>query len=248
MQRCNSSSWRILVGIVEPAISKRARDRTATLSEGLRRSLEELIVSGSLTPGERLDEMELAERFRVSRTPVREALKALAAVGLVEMGARQGLTVAAVSIGTLLEMFQLMAELEGLHARLAARRAQQEHKERLIASHERLCELLKLRDPLAFYEGNREFHEAVYDASQSEFLAEQTRTLRRRVAPYRRYVTFQPGRMAATIPEHQRILDAILSADGDEAQRAARDHVNLLGDNLADFIAALPPGMTKRSA
>lgn len=236
------------MGTVESVTSKRARDRSATLSEGLRRSLEEMIVSGTLKPGERLDEMELAERFKVSRTPVREALKALAAVGLVEMGARQGLTVAAVSIGTLLEMFQLMAELEGLHARLAARRARQEHKDRLTSTHQRLCELLKLNDPLPFYDVNREFHEAIYDASQSEFLAEQTRTLRRRVAPYRRYVTFQPGRMAATIPEHQRILDAILSADGDAAQRAARDHVNLLGDNLADFIAALPPGMTKRSA
>lgn len=233
---------------IETTLSKRVRDRSATLSEGLRRSLEEMIVSGKLEPGQRLDEMELAEQFKVSRTPVREALKALAAVGLVEMGARQGMTVSAVSIGTLLEMFQLMAELEGLHAKLAARRARQEHKDRMSQAHERLVELLKLRDPVLFYDVNREFHEAIYDASQSEFLAEQTRTLRRRVAPYRRYVTFQPGRMAATIPEHQRILDAILNADGDEAQRAARDHVNLLGDNLADFIASLPPGMTKRSA
>lgn len=237
------------MGDIESATAKPAnRDRSATLSEGLRRSLEEMIVSGALQPGERLDEMEIANRFNVSRTPVREALKALTAVGLVEMGPRQGLTVAAVSIGTLLEMFQLMAELEGLHARLAARRARQDHKERLKAVHKQLCEVLKRGDPQLFYDVNREFHEVIYDASQSEFLAEQTRTLRRRVAPYRRYVTFQPGRMTATIAEHQLILDAILNADGDTAQRAARDHVNLLGDNLADFIASLPPGMTKKSA
>jgi DNA-binding GntR family transcriptional regulator len=237
------------MGDIESVTGKRSsRDRSATLSEGLRRSLEEMIVSGSLKPGERLDEMHIADRFKVSRTPVREALKALAAVGLVQMGPRQGLTVAAVSIGTLLEMFQLMAELEGLHARLAARRAGHEHKKRLETAHERLCDVLKRNDPQLFYDVNREFHEAIYDASQTEFLAEQTRTLRRRVAPYRRYVTFQPGRMVATISEHRRILDAILNADGDAAQRAAREHVNLLGDNLADFIASLPANMTRQSA
>jgi DNA-binding GntR family transcriptional regulator len=167
---------------------------------------------------------------------------------LVEMGARQGLTVAAMSIGTILEMFQLMAELEGLHAKLAARRARLDQKQKLVATHDRLCEVLKLRDVQLFYDVNREFHEAIYEASQSEFLAEQTRTLRRRVAPYRRYVTFQPGRMNATIPEHMRILQAILDADGEAAQRAARDHVNLLGEDLADFIASLPPELTRQSA
>lgn len=224
------------------------RDRSETLSEGLRRSLEDLIVSGALKPGERLDEMDLAARFKVSRTPVREALKALAARGLVEMGSRQGLTVAAISIPMLLEMFQLMAELEGLHARLAARRARPEHKEQLKAAHVQLCDVLSKDDPQLFYEVNREFHEAIYDASQTEFLADQTRALRSRVAPYRRYVTFQPGRMAATIGEHEQILNAILKADGEAAHKAARDHVNLLGDNLADFIASLPPGLTKSSS
>lgn len=235
--------------IAEAGSAKRTNpERSTTLAEGLRRSLEEMIVSGALKPGERLDEMEIANRFKVSRTPVREALKSLTALGLVEMGGRQGLTVAAVSIGTLLEMFQLMAELEGLHAKLAARRALQHHKDRMIAAHEQLREALKRGDPQVFYDINREFHEAIYDASQSEFLADQTRSLRRRVAPYRRYVTFQPGRMTATITEHQLILDAIMGADGEKAQRAARDHVNLLGDNLADFIASLPPEMTKKSA
>ena len=222
------------------ALKPGTRDRSATLSEGLRRSLLSEIVSGALKPGDRLDETNLASRFKMSRTPVREAMKALVAAGLVEMRGRQGLTVTEISIPVLLEMFQLMAELEGLHARFAARRARNEHKERLKAAHAHLIEVLAQNDPQVFYDVNREFHEAIYDASQTEYLAEQTRALRRRVAPYRRYVTFQPGRMAATIDEHALILDAILRADDEAAQRAARDHVNLLGDNLADFIASLP--------
>jgi DNA-binding GntR family transcriptional regulator len=108
--------------------------------------------------------------------------------------------------------------------------------------------VLELGDHQLFYDVNREFHDALYDAAQTEFLGEQTRALRQRVAPYRRYVTFQPGRMAATIGEHEQILRAVLSADGDAAHRAARDHVNLLGDNLADFIAALPPDMRKEAS
>ena len=127
----------------------------------------------------------------------------------------------------------------------ASRRATPNHRRAMQESHDRLIEALRQGDPGTFYDVNREFHEVIYDASQAEFVAEQTRSLRNRVAPYRRYVTFQPGRMAATIGEHERIFNAIKAADADEAQRAMRDHVNLLGDNLTDFIAALPRTMLR---
>lgn len=220
-------------------------ERTVTLAETLRRTLETRIVAGELEPGTRLDEVELAESFGVSRTPVREALRSLAAGGLVEMRSRQGAVVSTITVAMLIEMFQVMAEMEGLCARLAARRATPSHRRAMQESHDRLIEALRQGDPVTFYDVNREFHEVIYDASQAEFVAEQTRSLRNRVAPYRRYVTFQPGRMAATIGEHERILNAIKAADADEAQRAMRDHVNLLGDNLTDFIAALPRTMLR---
>ena len=92
---------------------------------------------------------------------------------------------------------------------------------------------------------NAEFHDLLYDAAHTHFLASQTRALRRRVAAYRRYVTHQPGRMAATIGEHERILEAIERADAEAAFKAASDHVNLLGDDLADFISVLPPELTQ---
>ena len=218
---------------------------TETRAESLRRSLEQQIVRGELRPGDRLDEVELAERFNVSRTPVREALHALAAAGLIEMRSRQGATVSTVSISMLLEMFQIMAELEGLCASFAARRANAAQRRNLQAIHERLVRVIQDDEPEAFYEVNREFHEAIYDASNSEFIAEQTLALRNRVSPYRRYVTFLPGRMTATLDEHERVLNAILTADSAGAQAAMRDHVTLLGDNLTDFIAAIPPSVLK---
>jgi DNA-binding GntR family transcriptional regulator len=214
-----------------------------TLSETLRAQLEEMIVDGRLKPGERLDEFELAQRFKVSRTPVREAVKALVAVGLIEVRPRQGLVVATISIPVLLEMFQMMASLEGLCAKLAARRATQAERATLREIHARLVAALADGDPARFYDINTEFHELIYDASHTQFIASQTRSLRRRVAAYRRYVTYQPGRMANTIVEHERILDALDRADAEAAFKAASEHVNLLGDDMADFIAAVPLAM-----
>lgn len=220
-----------------------ARSRSGTLSDELRDALEDMIVSGALSPGEKLDEAELAARFKMSRTPVREALKALRATGLIEIRGRQGVTVATISIPILLEMFQMMAVLEGLCAKLAARRATIAERATLREIHGRLIKTLAANDPESFYAVNSEFHDLLYDAAHTHFLAGQTRALRRRVAAYRRHVTHQPGRMAATIGEHERILDAIERADAEAAFKAASEHVNLLGDDMADFIAGLPKGM-----
>ena len=88
----------------------------------LRDVLEDDIVDGRLNPGDRLDEVNLAERFKVSRTPIREALQHLAAAGLVDVIPKRGAFVAQVSLPQLIEMFEVMAELEGMSSRLAARR------------------------------------------------------------------------------------------------------------------------------
>jgi DNA-binding GntR family transcriptional regulator len=222
----------------------RARDKSVTLSDELQDTLEDLIVSGVLKPGERLDEAELVDRFKVSRTPVREALKALAGTGFVEMRKGMGVTVATISLPVLIEMFEMTAVMEGVCAKFAARRATTEQKRGLAEVHARLTEVLQSGNHERFFEVNQEFHDALYDASNTEYLAEQTRTLRKRIGVYRRYVTYQPGRMNATIGEHQSIIDAIVRNDPQAAFEAAASHVTLLGDDLVDLIAAMPPHIT----
>jgi len=219
--------------------------RTATRATELRATLESLIVTGELAPGDRLDETEIARRFNVSRTPVREAIKALVATGLVEVRGRQGATVTQLSIAMLIEMFDLMAALEGLCTRLAARRATQGQKQALRDVHARLTAAFEAADPVAFYDINLEFHDLVYAAAHTQFLAAQTVALRLRLAPYRRRVTYQPGRMRATLDEHREIIAAIEAAEPERAMRAASEHVRLLGDQLSDFIASLPPEMLR---
>lgn len=208
--------------------------------EELRRVIEAAIINGELPPGTRLEEQELAKRYNVSRTPVRETLRLLASSGLVEMRARQGAVVATLTIPKLIEMFQVMAELEGACARLAARRTSPERLRRMTDSHQACVKALADNDPERFYEANRLFHEAIYAASNNQFLEDMTRSLRNRIAPYRRYVTYQPGRMAGSVPEHAQVLDAIAKGDGEAAYRLMRDHVNILGDRVADFISMIP--------
>lgn len=215
-------------------------DPALTLSEIVQKALEHAIFTGELKPGERLDEAELASRFKASRTPIREAFKALEGLGLVEIRQRQGVMVASLSLPVLIEMFHVMASLEGLCARFAARRATSEQKQALVDTHAALIGTLKEQDAQRFYEINAVFHDQLYAASNTEYLAEQTLALRKRVAPYRRYVTTQPGRMHATIGEHQRIIDAIQQADAQAAYDAASSHVTLLGDDMVDFIASIP--------
>jgi DNA-binding GntR family transcriptional regulator len=208
-----------------------------TLAAALHRRLEAEIADGVLDPGSRLDEQEIAQRFGVSRTPVREAFRLLAADRLVELRGRQGAMVRSIGVHTLIEMFQVMGELEGLCARLAARRIAPRQIERLREIHRRL-EAAAADGPDAFYDVNQEFHEAIYEASCNAFLAEETRKLRNRVAAYRRRVTRMPSRIGDTIREHAEVMEAIIARDPDRAHASMRAHLTLLGDNLLDFIAA----------
>ena len=93
-------------------------------------------------------------------------------------------------------------------------------------------------DHARFYDVNHEFHDALYDASNTSYVASQTRMLRKRLRIYRQYVTYHPGRMAATIVEHGAILDAIARRDAEAAFQAASSHVTLLQDDMVDLIAA----------
>lgn len=209
-------------------------------SEQIQQILESEIFSGQLAPGARLDEVELAARFNVSRTPVREALRHLAAAGLIQIRSRQPALVIALSAHKLIEMFQVMAELEALCASMAARRISATQLTELDALHNELVELSKKDQIEAFYEVNRRFHELIYEASQNVFLAEQTRALRNRIGSYRKLITNRPSRRRDTLTEHEMVLRSIMTGDEAGAAKAMRDHVNLLGEKLLDFIAVFP--------
>lgn len=208
-------------------------------SEQLGEEIEERIVTGVYPPGMRLDEQELAAAFGVSRTPIREALIQLASIGLVDIRPRRGATVPEMSADRLCEMFEVMAELESMCGRLAARRILPAELARLRDAHQACEEARDAGKPDLYYQLNEVFHRRIYEASHNGFLAEQATALHRRLRPYRRLQLRVRNRMQSSFPEHAGIVEAIVAGDGEQAASLLRAHVVVQGERFTDLVATL---------
>lgn len=205
----------------------------------LREALEDDIISGRLRPGQRLDEAGLAERFGVSRTPIREALIQLSASGLVEIKPRRGAFVLLLGPRELMESFELMAELEAACARLAAQRMSPADRKAITAAHADCEAAAAAGDDSAYYEANTRFHGAIYAATGNRVLAAETLRLQRSLQPYRRLQLKVPRRMDASFSEHGGILEALLAGNGAMAEQRLRDHVLIQGERFMSLLAIL---------
>jgi DNA-binding GntR family transcriptional regulator len=213
------------IGLVpEPAVPL-VRGSGRTLAEELRLQLADEIVRGTLEPGAALDETELARRFQVSRTPVREAIRQLAASGLIESRAHRGAVVAQPSHEHLIGMFEAMAELEALCAGLAATRITPAERHALAAAHEELRAMIQSGDPQRYHEINEAFHSTIYAGAHNSYLAVITLATRVRVQPFRRAQFRNLGRLAKSHMEHDLVVTAIMRGDREGAMRAMRDHI-----------------------
>jgi DNA-binding GntR family transcriptional regulator len=207
-----------------------------TRTEDLRLQLADDIVRGIFAPGDPLDEIGLATRYGVSRTPVREALRQLSASGLVEIRPHRGAIVTRPSETRLLEMFIVMAELEGLCAGLAAEAMSILERRELDKLHRQLGELVEIGDTTRYALANERFHGAIYAGSHNAYLAELTLGTRARLAPFRRAQFRQSGRVADSFHEHDRIVRAILASDRDGATREMRDHIGTVKEAFDRYI------------
>lgn len=208
-------------------------------SRRLSDALEEDIVYGKLAPGARLDEVTLAARFGVSRTPIREALLQLASSGMVELRPRRGALVAEVGPHRLYEMIETMAELEACCARLATRRMTEEERQAFRKLHEACRAPAAKRNSDVYFERNEKFHQALFDGSHNAFLANQARALQRRMRPYRRLQLRVGRRLADSFREHENIVEAVFAGDAEGAAEAMRTHVTVQGERFGDLVAAL---------
>jgi DNA-binding GntR family transcriptional regulator len=208
-------------------------------SEQLREIIEERIATGQYRPGMRLDEMELANEFGVSRTPIREAFMQLASSGLLDLRPRRGAMVQEISPYKLCEMFEVMAELEAMCARLAARRSTDSDHRTLLKTHNACQAAQDTNETDAFYRINEQFHRAIYAASHNSFLIETTTALQRRLSTYRRLQLRVHDRMRTSHNEHAAIIQAIIDGKGEEAAELVRKHVSVQGERFADLIASM---------
>ncbi|MEO0881356.1 MAG: GntR family transcriptional regulator [Pseudomonadota bacterium] len=211
-----------------------------TRSAEIRLVLEEEILSGLLRPGDHLNELVLGERFSASRTPIREAIRQLEAQSLVEIVPRKGAFVARISLQNLLEMFELMAELESVCARLAAERITPEQKAQLMALHADYEPLAKSpKDAERYFEVSSGFHRQIFAATQNTALAELANTTYDRLLAYRRKQLGKEHRSPQSFKEHSAVLEAILRGDGEAAAKKMRDHSGEVRGNALDLLRKL---------
>src|SRR5437762_8496070 len=136
--------------------------KSGTRAEKLREAIEESIATGAFAPGMHLEETELAQRFGVSRTPLREALIQLSSMGIVVLRPRRGAVVAEVTPQRLLEMFEVMAELEAMCGRLAARRMSDPDDAVLIGANMECEPAGSSQEPESYYHEDDQFHHCRY--------------------------------------------------------------------------------------
>ncbi len=211
---------------------------TSRTADKIKEEIEQLIVTGDIADGERLDETSLAKQFDVSRTPLREAFQGLAASGLVELIPHRGAFVRHPGFLEMIEMFEVMAELEAMCGRLAARRISEADQTALKDAALKCEEALARGEHDEYYRENERFHHILYQASGNSFLTKEATRLHRRLQPFRRMQLRVRGRMSQSMEEHREIVDAVIAGDEGRVMGALRDHVAIQGEKFNDLMAS----------
>ena len=212
-------------------------ERHQTLREKILESIRESILRGSLKPGEKVAEPELAERFGISRTPIREAFRQLESEGYLTVIPRKGAVVTALSERDVEEFYSIKSILEGYAARIAAEKLSTKDLDRLEAINERLQQLANEGDVKTFFRVHNEFHELFIRASGNEKLFELIGQLLLKFNRLRMASLALPGRMNISVQEHRKILEAFRRQDGDQADNLVRKNAAYGGQVLIQSFA-----------
>ncbi|MDR3516089.1 MAG: GntR family transcriptional regulator [Azospirillaceae bacterium] len=225
-----------------PALAAASRrSTTQTRTTELVATLADDIIHGRLAPGVRLDEQDLAARFGVSRTPVREALGHLVATGLAEHRPRRGVIVTVISPERLRDMFLVMAELEASAARLAASAMTALERRELALFHQGTQVAVRHGRITDYEQLNDQFHSLLYVGCHNSYLFDLLNATRARLAPFRHAQFNLLGRLAASWREHDVVVQAILRGDSDAAAQGMRSHLSTVSGAAADYVAIQVP-------
>ncbi|MBI4264438.1 MAG: GntR family transcriptional regulator [Acidobacteria bacterium] len=216
--------------------SGRRKAGSESLSASVYGRLRDAILSGEYRPGARLNEDEIARRFRVSRTPLRDALKQLELEGLVTRTRYQGVSVKRLSPDEILELLDLREVLEGLAARLAAEHMSDADREKLQAIFAEAEELNRTGEYASYLDRATQFHELLVDSSGSEQLSRFMRNMYDRIRLVRSRTIYLPGRARNSLNEHRELLAALVARDPDRAETVNRARIRAI---KRDVLAAL---------
>jgi DNA-binding GntR family transcriptional regulator len=215
-----------------------------SLADSVCRRIADEIALGHFVPGSKLDEVMLADRFKVSRTPVREALKQLAIMGLVDCRPNRGSVVAAMSTEQLDQMFEAIGELEAACARHAALRMTPQDRGLLVELHREGRAAMQESDFDRYDAANLALHSTIIRGSYNPVLIELATSLRHRASPFRRTQFHNIERMGESFEEHSVIVEAILAHDAASTYRLMRTHLQsarTATSRVAPAWASAPP-------
>ncbi len=216
---------------------KKPIERHQTLREKILETIRDAILRGALKPGEKVAEPELAERFGISRTPIREAFRQLESEGYLTVIPRKGAVVTALSERDVKEFYAIKAILEGYAARMATKKLTEKEIERLEGINLRLQKLAEDGDVKSFYRVHNEFHDLFIKAAGNQKLSELLHQLVMKFNRPRLASLSLPGRMEISVSEHRKIIDAFKARNGDQADNLVRKTASLGGQLLIQSMA-----------
>ncbi len=212
-------------------------ERHQTLREKILETIREAILKGTLKPGEKVAEPELAERFGISRTPIREAFRQLESEGYLTVIPRKGAVVTSLSERDVEEFYAIKSILEGYAARIAAEQLTERDIERLEGINNRLEQLARDGDVKTFFRVHNEFHELFIRAAGNEKLFELIGHLMMKFNRPRMASLSLPGRMEISVQEHHKIIEAFKNHDGERADNLVRKTAAYGGQVLIQSLA-----------
>ena len=185
-----------------------------TLHDELLDRLRQMIIHGDLAPGDKVPEKDLCDRFGVSRTPLREALKVLASEGLVTLTPNRGAMVSELTLADLEEAFPVLGALEALSGEMACAHITDAEIAEIRALHQAMVKHHESGDLGAYFRLNQQIHEALLDAARNQTLATAYRGLADRIRRARYIANMSAERWAQAVTEHEQILEALENRDG----------------------------------
>jgi DNA-binding GntR family transcriptional regulator len=210
--------------------------RNRSLHDQVATRVRDMIIEGILEPGSRIDEARLIEELGVSRTPFREALRTLAAEGLVIVRPSKGSTVRKLTPEDVFSMLEVLGHLERLAGELACARAGDDEIAELAALHARMMEFYAQRDRMPYYKLNQEFHSRLTGLSKNQTLVEMQANLQARLKRIRYIGNRDPQNWAGAVQDHEAMVAALTARDGPRLGELMSLHLRNTWDRVKDSI------------
>ncbi|WP_114285408.1 GntR family transcriptional regulator [Candidatus Halocynthiibacter alkanivorans] len=196
-----------------------------------------LIIDSQLVPGRKVPEKDLCERFQVSRTPMREALKVLASEGLVRLEPNRGAWVTTVTTNEVKEVFPILGVLEALSGELACKYITDAEIREVRALHEDMLQSYRARDLAAYFESNQKIHRAILLAARNDTLTKSCQTLSARMQRARYIANMSEERWANAVSEHEQIIKTLEARDGQSLSAVLVEHMKNKQDSVLRWLS-----------